>query len=88
MKTNAKRHLPPPILLSRVCKMRYKIVKKGNIAHVGTSHRGARNGGKCSTRFGDATVRHLYVHIPTPIKKSQGLVKISRRLVKKRSNVF
>ena len=60
---------PPPILLSRVCKMGYKIVKKGNIAHVGTSHRGARNGGKCSTRFEDATVRRLYVHIPTPVKK-------------------
>ena len=79
---------PPLILLSRVCKMRCKIVEKGNIAHLGTSHRGARNGEKCSTRFGDATVRRLYVHIPTPIKKSQGLVKISRRLVKKGFNVF
>ena len=56
MKTNVKRHLPPPILLSRVCKTRYKIIKKGDIAHVGTSHRGARNGEKCFGRFEDATV--------------------------------
>ena len=56
MKTNAKRHLPPPILLSRVYKMRYKIIKKGDIAHVGASHRAARNGEKCFGRFGDATV--------------------------------
>ena len=68
--------------------MRCKIIKKGNIAHVGASHRGARNGEKCSTRFGDATVWGPYVQIHTPVKKSQGLVKISRRLVKKRSNVF
>ena len=79
---------PPPILLSRVYKIRCKIIKKGDIAHVGASHRGARNGEKCFGRFGDDTVRRLYVHIPTPIKKSQGLVKISRRLVKKRFNVF